>query len=366
MRAAGKIADPHTWAMLPFPDKLKMSSKFLMYTRRTAETSNTQNVIRTQLPKKYMKGEFNHSLFLTSSGDDLKSVLSAVSTGSVAALDKRVGPMLTEPVRQCIVRGMEESRAESGGAAQGVEVIQSLESSYVAGRLIYPAITAQSAPKMTQRPTHAQICAQYKLLVRPIAVLPEGSSPSFSSSSPSQSTPGGSARSKISSLLGGGPSAGKRSAQPLSPMAKPSLVAEATGPADETSDAARLRAKREEEWESVLDEKTGLVYWFLTNSHAIGYKPEDFPSGGLENVHRTWAAPAAGQLIPKKSWRIEMSGIEREPVTVTVAGATGNTEDRLVKVTHLVTWEKAIPPLSQSSVMTASPATARWRIVKLQ
>lgn len=375
MRAAGKIVDPHTWARYALPDgKPGLLGRFVMWSRRAAETSHTEGVLRQQLAKKFMKDNFNHGLFLTTSGDDFRSLLAAFSTGSVTALDKRVGPMLTEPVRSVLVRGMEESRAENGGYAQGVEVLQSLEASYVSARLIYPPVTA-SAPGMTQRPTHAQITTQHKLLVRPIAVAPEGAAGSGLASAGK----GGSAKSKISSLIQSSPPQGRARPSSAASPSSASFPASSSSLADEGfsssgsdveegSDAALFRAKREQEWESILDERTGLIYWALGShrSGLAGFTGAAGAAGDSSGWIRSWTPPQPQQLLPRRPWRIETAGIEREPVIVAASSSGGQVEDRLVRVSFRVTWERAIPPPGPAAeAAAASPATARWRVVRL-
>ena len=405
MRAAGRIVDPVTqlvWASGRSPSAL---SRFVIWTRRTTSESNTHSVL-TALGKTHFPKTWNRATFLSSSLDDYQKLLAAVSTGSASKL-QRLSPMLTEDAYWAVERGMDESRAESGGAVQGAEIVQVLaDPNIVQARSVMPPL-AQASPGAVPKPTHVQICVSYKLLVRPFALALAAPAASASSAAAAVMTAahrGGAASAVFGGRgagVGAATAAGARAGSMSAAAGAASRRSGAGGPlsaddaassksgssagggggggygvdgdVSDTSLAAQVRARGGDAWWSVLNEESGLVYW-ARGRGTPGYAVHALPahSGAASSVvssgwTASWEAPPPSQLKTRRSWRIESAGVEREPVRVPREGARGQLEEEtLVRVTQHVVWERAVlPPGTLAERAGSSPATARWRIASL-
>jgi hypothetical protein len=320
-----------------------------MWTAIKSNEAKTQQTM-SSLGKQYFKADWSRQKFFDSSLEDLRKVFEAVSSGSGAAV-RKLGPLLTEDMQIALERGIEDSKADCG-AVQGAEVVQSLVApALVQARAVFPSL-AQGRPGMAPRPTHVQVTLEHKLLVRPFALVPDAAAAVAET---------GGWRARLAQQR-------KRS---RAPVAAGAVVSGASGSgytsdgygsdsgysSSEGSLASEVRQRSSEEWEPVQDETSGLVFW-AHGRGVMGFEDAPFP------WRRTWEAPPPTQLRPRRGWRIELAGIEREPISVPRQGGEG--EEMLVRVTQHVVWERAVPPPGTiNEALAASPATARWRIAKL-
>ena len=329
MRAAGRLLDPPLWLRLAGgSSNPSLLGRLVRWSVDRASSAATSTVLAS-LPK-YVPG-FAAASFARASAADLSAVLAAVSSPRPSAELARLAGGLGEGIAVLLARGAEESARAAGGARQGAVIVQALaEPRILQARFIMP-----HAPSWSPRPTHAQCAVEYKLLLRPFAL-------------PAAAEAGG----------GGGGGGGGSSSGSL---------------------ASGLRGRRAPEWEPARDERSGLVYWVGSADNSAASTPPrlGYAAAAADGAawQVTWTAPQPTRLLPQLPFRIECAGAEREPVlpageldellAKAAAGLRAGPAP-LVRATLIAVWERAIPPAgSTAGARSISPATERWRLVKL-